>query len=433
MKKQIVEESALNVGYYESVIPEIIEKIDPDTFFKLMGMDSGEWLLKAAKSKDRAQFQNILVSEAVKHMSYSEFKTIANFFFNYKEIDQEIIADPLELSEPLFQKIQQQSEQIFAPDKNEHQETDEVIFKDRIFESINLQNIEFTTEYIGDENNMGRVPKQSLELQIASIEPNSWLTDDKYFVRAALVDRQDDVLDEVILTPFIVEIPEYTEEKWLNWFDSHADDIENIIFSNADVKTLLEELDFRKLPEVDRQAILDLKNGVINLFNDFEEESIDTSGPDFEDTKERVLDELEKAQSEFRKSMVTRTPEAIFDQASKILYVTDSLLEVEELIEEFTEEDYEERSYSYDKQLSALFDRYSSNPPENGSQSFIAAAEDAWADSPTNYETGTDDKSDFMERYVANYFELSPYLKAQESKVTEPAKVSPTITKSPTL
>lgn len=125
MKKQIVEESALNVGYYESVIPEIIEKIDPDTFFKLMGMVSGEWLLKAAKSKDRAQFQNILVSEAVKHMSYSEFKTIANFFFNYKEIDQEIIADPLELSEPLFQKIQHQSEQIFAPDKNETQESTE--------------------------------------------------------------------------------------------------------------------------------------------------------------------------------------------------------------------------------------------------------------------------------------------------------------------
>ena len=280
MKKQIVEESALNVGYYESVIPEIIEKIDPDTFFKLMGMDSGEWLLAAAKSKDRAQFQNILVSEAVKHMSYSEFKSIANFFFNYKETNQEVIANPLELSDMLFQKIQQQSEQIFAPDKNETQEAEE---------------------------------------------------------------------------------------------------------------------------------------------------------PNFEDTKERILDDLEKAQSEFRESMVSRTPEAIFDQASKILYVTDSLLEVEAFLDDFNEEDYEDRSYSYDKQLSALFDRYSSNPPENGSQSFIAAAEDAWADSPTNYETGTDDKSDFMERYVANYFELSPHLKAKSPKVTEPAKVSPTITKSPTL
>ena len=43
IKKQIVEESAINVGYYESVIPAIIENIDPDTFYHLMGRSSGEW------------------------------------------------------------------------------------------------------------------------------------------------------------------------------------------------------------------------------------------------------------------------------------------------------------------------------------------------------------------------------------------------------
>lgn len=114
IKKQIVEESAINVGYYESVIPEIIENIDPDTFYHLMGRSSGEWLLEAAKSNNRAEFQNILVSEAVKTMSYSEFKTIAHYFFSYKQTSEEIIAKPLEVTTHLFNQLQNESDEIFG-------------------------------------------------------------------------------------------------------------------------------------------------------------------------------------------------------------------------------------------------------------------------------------------------------------------------------
>jgi antirestriction protein ArdC len=158
-----------------------------------------------------------------------------------------------------IEKIRQQVEQIVEPTNQT---------EDHILESIELQTIEFTNEYDGDEYNMGKIPWSNLELEIVSIEPNSWQDDGKYFVRAALVDRQDDVLDEVILTPFIVEIPDYTEEKWFEWFDTHADKVEDIIFSSAEVRALLEELDYRRLPADERQAILDEKNGVINLFNE---------------------------------------------------------------------------------------------------------------------------------------------------------------------
>lgn len=80
IKKQIVEESAINVGYYESVIPAIIENIDPDTFYHLMGRSSGEWLLEAAKSNNRAEFQNILVSEAVKPCLIQSLKRLRIIF-----------------------------------------------------------------------------------------------------------------------------------------------------------------------------------------------------------------------------------------------------------------------------------------------------------------------------------------------------------------
>ena len=163
------------------------------------------------------------------------------------------------------EKIRQQVEQIVEPTNQT---------EDHILESIELQTIEFTNEYDGDEYNMWKITWSNLELEISSIEPNSWPDDGKYFVRAALVDRQDDVLDEVILTPFIVEIPDYTEEKWFDWLDTHADKVEDIIFSSAEVKALLEELDYRRLPADERQAIFDEKNGVINLFDEQTQEPI---------------------------------------------------------------------------------------------------------------------------------------------------------------
>ncbi|MCT0501890.1 ArdC family protein, partial [Lactococcus cremoris] len=75
-------------------------------------------------------------------------------------------------------------------------------------------------------------------------------------------------------TPFIVEIPDYTEEKWFDWLDTHADKVEDIIFSSAEVKAFLEELDYRRLPADERQAIFDEKNGVINLFDEQTQEPI---------------------------------------------------------------------------------------------------------------------------------------------------------------
>jgi len=270
IKKQIVEESAINVGYYESVIPEIIENIDPDTFYHLMGRSSGEWLLEAAKNNNRAEYQNILVSEAVKTMSYSDFKSIAHYFFSYQQTSEEIIASPLEVTNNLFNTIQKNANNIF----------------------------------------------------------NTTITEEET------------------------------------------------------------------------------------------EKSMDKLTTNFESIQNQILEELRKAQSDFKQSMIQKNPTEIFDYATKILYISDALSELEHFVEEFTPEDYQDRSYSYEKQLGALFERYSSSP-ENGSETFMMAAERAWYDSSANYEVGSDDKADFMENYIADYFGLYPYLKPQETKGVE--------------
>ncbi|MCW2281216.1 hypothetical protein [Lactococcus lactis] len=281
MKAQIVEASALNVGYYETVIPALIEKIDPDTFFKLMGRESGEWLLEAAKSQNRAEFQNILVSEAVKWMSYSDFKSIAHYFFNYRQSQEEILVKPLEVTASFFQTLQSRSDEVFYS-KGEAMESE----------------------------------------------------------------------------PFEIT---------------------------------------------------------------------------FETVKAKVLEDLVKAQSDFKQKMLEQSPTEIFDQASKILYVSDALFELEHFVEEFTEEDYEEGIYSYDQQLSALIDCYISNPSVNGSELFLTAAESAWHFVDGNYEVGSDDKNFFMAHYVANTFEFSTYLEAQNSKGRETTEQRATDKKSPTL
>ncbi|MCE2141198.1 hypothetical protein GRC93_12320, partial [Streptococcus thermophilus] len=57
------------------------------------------------------------------------------------------------------EKIRQQVEQIVEPTNQT---------EDHILESIELQTIEFTNEYDGDEYNMGKIPWSNLELEISS-------------------------------------------------------------------------------------------------------------------------------------------------------------------------------------------------------------------------------------------------------------------------
>ncbi len=103
IKKEIVDESAINVGYYEGtlqkiveVYPSVISEILKDTSFITEG---------GLTELSVSEIDNILITEAVKKLSYSEFKEVAHKFFSYQMTESEILAQPIEISRKRYQEF----------------------------------------------------------------------------------------------------------------------------------------------------------------------------------------------------------------------------------------------------------------------------------------------------------------------------------------
>ena len=75
----------------------------------------------------------------------------------------------------------------------------------------------------------------------------------------------------------------------------------------------------------------------------------------FDVTQKNILNDLRKAEDDFKQTMIENSPSEIFNQASQILYVSDALFELTGFIEDFNSGDYPEHTYSYEKQISAHF------------------------------------------------------------------------------
>lgn len=76
LKKEIIKESAVNVGYNKSVV----QQLPTDAMLKAIRTISlGGWV--NVDTPD-ANLENIFITEAVKEMSYQEFKDIAPYFFS---------------------------------------------------------------------------------------------------------------------------------------------------------------------------------------------------------------------------------------------------------------------------------------------------------------------------------------------------------------
>lgn len=111
LKKEIVRESALEVGYYEGT-REAIMIAAPDILEKVMASDVAGYLTKLATNNDIG-FDNLFVSEAVRLMSYSEFKQVAHKFFGYTRTNEEILAEPITLSRAAYENLQERAENNF--------------------------------------------------------------------------------------------------------------------------------------------------------------------------------------------------------------------------------------------------------------------------------------------------------------------------------
>jgi len=428
IKKQIVEETALSVGYYEAVIPEIIENIDSDTFYNIMGRTSGEWLLEAAKSKNRVGFQNILVSEAVKSMSYQEFKTIVKYFFSYQQTENKILAERIETSPELFSRLQNEADIVFRSNPQEGLENDTELQEHKVPSPVEgAGNLLTPAELVGSLE----VKDQSYDE--TSGEPLGW---EKNTIAGAL-SGYDYSIDTGLnyfsnLDDDEVEI----DDKVLYQKDFHENQIVVYDLQNPSHPFYFGESCEEAIDEI--ESLLPFQDGMQDWDRRWDYDAwVKTAREyfpipfDFEKIQDQILKDLRKAQIVFKQSMLEKSSLEVFDQASKILYVSDALFELESFVKEFTSEEYQERSYSYEKQLSALIDRYHSNPPQNASDTFIAAAERSWLKVDGSYDVGSDDKAYFMENYICDYFELAPYLETPNIKVTD-VNIIPPVSKGHT-
>lgn len=110
IKKEIVDESAINVGYYEGTLPLILE-VYPSVISEILSepsfiSDGGLTGLSVS------EIDNILITEAVKKLSYSEFKKVAHKFFSYELTESEILAQPIEISRKMYQEFTNNYEEL---------------------------------------------------------------------------------------------------------------------------------------------------------------------------------------------------------------------------------------------------------------------------------------------------------------------------------
>lgn len=101
MKRAIVEDGALSVGYFQGVKAKMLE-LDPDILKKTMA-SAGGWVAETltdnadlAMADKPNEFDNVLVTEMVRNLNYQDFKDVAPYFFNYQVSQEDILATPME-------------------------------------------------------------------------------------------------------------------------------------------------------------------------------------------------------------------------------------------------------------------------------------------------------------------------------------------------
>jgi hypothetical protein len=110
LKNKIQQEGAINVGYYTTIIPKITE-----LFPELIAEFAKDLALQGAEvvNIDNAIILNAFVTKAIEKMNYQEFKELAPYFFGYIQTEEEILAEPIQISRREYLRFQAEGEQLF--------------------------------------------------------------------------------------------------------------------------------------------------------------------------------------------------------------------------------------------------------------------------------------------------------------------------------
>lgn len=110
LKNEIMQEGAINVGYYTTIISKITE-----LWPEIIAEFAKEMVLQGADvaSLENPLILNAFVTKAIEKMNYQEFKELAPYFFGYIQTKEEFLAEPIQITRREYLRFQAEGEQLF--------------------------------------------------------------------------------------------------------------------------------------------------------------------------------------------------------------------------------------------------------------------------------------------------------------------------------
>ncbi|GAP04817.1 toprim domain-containing protein [Fructobacillus tropaeoli] len=241
MKKSIVNDGALSIGYFQGVKAKMLE-LDPDILKKTMA-SAGGWVAETlttnadlAMADKPNEFDNVLVTEMVRNLNYQDFKEVAPFFFNYQVSQEDILATPMEASPRNKMAIENGGL------------TDHIRFE--LPDSL-IQANEGLEQ--GEKNILAYNPLTDDILAMEGGRPDLFIMNSQWEEKASIELSASDLLDRAqigIQDKAFQLLEQYGEKQYANDFISMSEALQlehsDLTFSDDEMKAALQEVDRNK-------------------------------------------------------------------------------------------------------------------------------------------------------------------------------------------
>lgn len=241
MKKSIVNDGALSIGYFQGVKSKMLE-LDPDILKKTMA-SAGGWVAETlttnadlAMADKPNEFDNVLVTEMVRNLNYQDFKEVAPFFFNYQVSQEDILATPVEASPRNKMAIENGGL------------TDHIRFE--LPDSL-IQANEGLEQ--GEKNILAYNPLTDDILAMEGGRPDLFIMNSQWEEKASIELSASDLLERAqigIQDKAFQLLEQYGEKQYANDFISMSDALQlehsDLTFSDDEMKAALQEVDRNK-------------------------------------------------------------------------------------------------------------------------------------------------------------------------------------------
>ena len=136
MKREVEEETARGIGYFEGIL-EHIPSYPLSEAVKELALSG--WI---TPHTDVIDVQNMIVTESIKWMNYQDFKEVAPYLFSYprEQREKDLLVQPVKISREYFEELQANAEELFHLKQDLLQVNDQLDARIRELEMDQLPN-----------------------------------------------------------------------------------------------------------------------------------------------------------------------------------------------------------------------------------------------------------------------------------------------------